>query len=43
MTTFLFILFVIFAIIVFAGAIMSVFNIGAEEGICKYTNVGEDE
>ena len=36
-------LIIILTAIVFAGGIATVFKSGADEGICKYTNIGEDE
>ena len=36
-------LIIILTVIVFAGALATVFKSGADDGICKYTNVGEDE
>lgn len=34
---------IILTAIVFIGGIATVFKSGKEEGICKYTNVGEDD
>ena len=43
MKTALFILIFILAIIAFVGGYLTIFESGKKDGICKYTNVGEDE
>ena len=34
---------IVLTAIAFVGGVLTVFKSGKEEGICKYTNVGEEE